>query len=90
MKPAARITDPHACPVHGPGVVGPVTMPNIMFGMIPAARVTDICVCWGGPNPVAMGSVTVMIGMIPVARIADPTSHGGAIAMGLPSLLVGG
>jgi uncharacterized Zn-binding protein involved in type VI secretion len=36
-----------------------------------------------------MGSPTVMIGGKPAARLGDSTSHGGAIVMGCPTVMIG-
>lgn len=90
MKPASRITDPHACPICGPGAVAVVVPSLVLTGMMPQARVTDTCTCIV-PNPILMGSFTVLVGMLPAARIGDPTTHaGGAIAQGYPTVLIGG
>lgn len=95
MKPAARISDMHVCPmVTGvvPHVGGPVALgcPTVLIGMMPAARVGDMCVCVGPPDVIAMGSATVLIGMMPAARMGDMTAHGGAIVTGCPTVLIGG
>ena len=95
MKPAARVTDMHVCPmvdVLKPHVGGPVTMgcPTVLIGGLPAARVTDIVTCAGPPDMIAMGSATVMIGSMPAARMGDMTVHGGVIVMGFPQVLIGG
>ena len=39
---------------------------------------------------IVMGSMTVKICGAPAARIGDMTSHGGTIAMGLPTVMIGG
>jgi len=57
---------------------------------MPAARVTDMCVCVGPPDVIAKGSMTVMIGFMPAARIGDLTVHGGNIVMGFPTVMIGG
>ena len=36
-----------------------------------------------------MGSVTVMIGGMPAARLGDMTVHGGVIAVGCPTVMIG-
>ena len=74
-----------------PHVGGPVTMgyPMVLIGGMPAARVGDMCACVGPPDVIAMGSFTVMIGGMPAARIGDLTAHGGAIAMGCPTVNIG-
>ena len=94
--PASRTTDMHVCPmVTGvvPHVGGPITTPcapTVLIGKLPAARVTDMCVCVGPPDIIAKGSVTVLTVKLPQARIGDLTAHGGNIVLGLPTVLVGG
>ena len=99
MPPAARLTDFHECPMQTPGlppiphVGGPVVGPGVatvMIGKMPAAVVGDNCVCVGPPDTIAMGSKTVMIGGKPSARMGDTTAHGGKIAIGCPTVMVGG
>jgi uncharacterized Zn-binding protein involved in type VI secretion len=94
-KPAARIGDPHVCPmVTGlvPHVGGPIAMgsPNVITGGMPQARLTDICTCLGPPDPIVLGSVTVFVNGLMAARMGDLTSHGGTIVMGYPTVLIGG
>ena len=77
MPPAARISDYHVCPmVTGtvPHVGGPIVTGagNVIIGGMPAARVTDIAVCIGPPDMIAMGSATVYINGLPAARMGDP------------------
>ena len=94
-RPAARITDMHVCPmvtgvvphVGGPIVKGEFT---VITGFMPQARITDIAVCVGPPDMVAMGSTTVLVGKLPAARIGDPSAHGGSIVTGFPTVLIGG
>jgi uncharacterized Zn-binding protein involved in type VI secretion len=99
MPPAARLTDMHACPMQTPGlppiphVGGPILgpcVPTVLIGQLPAAVASDACVCVGPPDTIAMGSTTVLIGGRPAARIGDTCGHGGAIVMGLPTVIVGG
>lgn len=94
-KPAARQGDPT---VHG----GIITLgaPNVLIGGMPAARVGDMHTCpmvtgvvphVGGP--IAMGSGTVLIGGMPAARQGDVATCTGppdSIAMGCPTVLIGG
>jgi uncharacterized Zn-binding protein involved in type VI secretion len=94
MPPAARISDMHICPLSDgpkPHVGGPVAVgfPTVMIGGMPAARVGDMCVCAGPPDAIAMGSMTVKIGGMPAARMGDMTVHGGTIAMGCPTVMIG-
>ena len=99
MPPAARLTDMHTCPMVTPGlppiphVGGPIIgpgVPTVLIGSIPAAVVTDNCVCVGPPDVIIKGSATVMIGKKPAARIGDNTAHGGSIVVGLPTVIIGG
>lgn len=99
MKPAARLTDLHTCPMQTPGlppvphVGGPIVGPGVatvLIGGLPAAVVGDSCVCVGPPASIVMGSATVLIGGKPAARVGDPTAHGGAIVLGMPTVLIGG
>lgn len=87
------------CPMVTPGVPpiphvgGPVLppgCPTVLISGMPAARATDMAVCVGPPDLIAMGSVTVMIGSLPAARMGDTTAHGGTIAIGCPTVLIGG
>jgi uncharacterized Zn-binding protein involved in type VI secretion len=96
MPPAARLTDMHVCPmvtVLVPHVGGPIVAPGcptVLVGFLPAARVTDMAVCVGPPDMIAMGSTSVMIGFLPAARIGDMTVHGGVIVMGEFTVMIGG
>ncbi|HXM41356.1 MAG TPA: PAAR domain-containing protein [Bryobacteraceae bacterium] len=96
MPLAARLTDMHVCPmvtVLVPHVGGPISgpcCPTVMIGFLPAARITDMLVCVGPPNVIAMGSSTVMIGSLPAARMGDMTAHGGVIVIGCPTVIIGG
>ncbi|MCF6251181.1 MAG: PAAR domain-containing protein [Methylococcaceae bacterium] len=95
MPPAARITDMHVCPMFDgpkPHVGGPISKgePTVLIGMMPAARVGDMCVCVGPPDTIAMGSSSVMIGNMPAARLGDSTAHGGKIVVGYPTVMIGG
>ena len=94
-RPAARLTDMHACPmVTGvvPHVGGPVVRPcspNVLIAGLPASRVTDQCVCTGPPDMIVKGSATVLINGLPAARLGDQTTHGGVIVAGCPHVLIG-
>jgi len=69
-KPAARMGDPHTCPMVTPAVppiphVGGVITKGsatVFIGKMPAARVGDIVACPGPPNTIAAGCFTVLIG----------------------------
>lgn len=97
--PAARISDMHICPMVTPAVVpvphvgGPILppgCPTVLISGLPAARATDMAVCVGPPDVIAMGSMTVLIGGLPAARLGDMTMHGGTIVLGCPTVLIGG
>ncbi len=95
MGPAARLGDFHVCPlVTGvvPHVGGPALAPGapqVLIGGMPAARVGDVLTCSGPPDVIAMGSTSVLIGGQPAARMGDITSHGGTIALGCPTVIIG-
>ncbi len=84
MKPAARITDMHTCPMVTPGV------PPIPHVGGPINTVGSQAVCVGPPDVVALGSFTVLLSNKPAARMGDMTGHGGVIVAGCPTVLIGG
>ncbi len=97
-KPAARIGDMHMCPFVTPGlppiphVGGPIIgpgCPTVLIGGQPAAVMGDMCTCVGPPDTIILGSVGVMIGGKPAARMGDQCAHGGMIAVGCPTVLIG-
>jgi uncharacterized Zn-binding protein involved in type VI secretion len=95
MKPAARITDLHVCPVAGtvPHVGGPILPPGestVLIGGLAAARVGDLCACVGPTASVTSGSSSVLIGGKPAARLGDTTSHLSTITTGAATVLIGG
>ena len=88
----------HMCPMATPGlppiphVGGPILppgQPTVLIAGMPASVVGDMCVCVGPPDAIAMGSTGVTIGGLPAARMGDPTVHGGMIAIGCPTVLIG-
>ena len=96
--PAARVTDMHTCPMclGAPFPIMPPAMITVLVGGLPAARMTDLCACLipalvpiPSVDPIAFGSPTVLIGKLPAARQFDPTMKGGAIILGLPTVLIG-
>jgi len=94
-KPAARITDNHVCPMvsglvpHVGGPILPPGCPTVYINGLPAARVSDMAFCAGGPDVIAMGSFTVLIAGMPAARMGDMTAHGGSIVLGSPNVMIG-
>lgn len=95
MPPAARITDMHVCPKVEPGPVPHVGGPTVsgegtvLIGFMPAARVGDSLVCCGPPDAISQGEPSVKIGYKPAARFGDPTSHGGKLVAGCPTVIIG-
>ncbi len=99
MPPASRASDMHVCPMVTPGVPpiphvgGPIMPPcsvNVLTGMLPQARVSDLCLCVGPPDTIVKGSMTVLVNSLPAARMGDLTAHGGTIVLGLPTVIIGG
>lgn len=95
MRPAARLTDMHTCPMANPGgdphVGGPIVTGErtVLIGELPAARVSDLAVCSGPVDSITQGAVTVLIGNLPAARLGDLTVHGGNIVTGDATVLIG-
>jgi uncharacterized Zn-binding protein involved in type VI secretion len=58
--------------------------------MMPQARLGDMAMCVGPPDPIVLGSTTVLVNCRPLARIKDMHSHGGMIVLGCFTVLVGG
>jgi len=97
-QPAARVGDMHVCPMVTPGtppvphVGGPVLPPGgvtVLIGALPAARMGDLAVCVGPPDSIVKGAFPVPISRNPAARMGDQTAHGGTVAMGCPTVLIG-
>ena len=89
----------HVCPMQTPGtppiphvgglISGP-GCPTVIIGGMPAAVVGDMAVCVGPPDSISKGSATVFFGGKPAVRQGDLTAHGGNIAAGLPTVMIGG
>jgi uncharacterized Zn-binding protein involved in type VI secretion len=99
MPPAARVNDLHVCPMVTPGVPpvphvgGPILppgAPTVLIGYMPAAKVGDMATCVGPPDTIVKGSATVLISNMPAARMGDMTAHGGTIAIGCMTVIIGG
>ncbi len=94
-KPAARLGDMHQCPAYSGKAAhsgGPITgpgCPTILIGGMPAAVMTDLCVCNGPPDTIVKGSTGVFFGGKPAARMGDQCAHGGKIVVGCPTVLIG-
>jgi uncharacterized Zn-binding protein involved in type VI secretion len=73
---------------HVGGLIAPGAA-TVLIGGQPAARAGDLCICVGAPNVIATGSTCVFIGGQPAARVLDTTFHGGNIASGFPTVVIG-
>ncbi len=95
MPPAARLSDMHACPmVTGPvpHVGGPILPPcsmTVSVTQMPAARLADMAVCAGPPDAISKGSSGCLINNLLAARLGDPTTHGGTVVLGAPTVIIG-
>jgi len=87
---AARLTDPHLCPQHdGKEIVG-ATAPTILVEGQPAARITSLVKCEGGPlDKVQIGEPTVLMMGLDAARFLDGTLHGGLVTQGASTVVIG-
>lgn len=74
---------------HVGGPILPPGCPTVLIGSLPAARVGDNALCVGPPDTIVQGCPTVLIGGAPAARMGDATAHGGSIAAGFPTVLIG-
>lgn len=87
-KPAARVTDPTACPLPGHGT-NPIAAgsPNVLFDGLPAARQGDPSACGGAMS----GNVipTVLINGMPAATVGTTGSHGNVVASGSGTVMIG-
>ncbi len=91
MPSAARITD---ISVHGGTVLGP-GVPTVLVGGMPAAVLGDMHVCpiplpHPPVTPFVVGSGTVLIGGRPALRVGDSCGCGASVAVGLPTVQIGG
>ncbi|HEX9796182.1 MAG TPA: DUF2235 domain-containing protein [Anaerolineales bacterium] len=87
-KPAARATDPTACPVPGHGT-NPITAgsPDVQFDGLPAARQGDPTAC----GSALAGNViaNVLINGMPATSLGTTGSHGNAVIAGSGSVIIG-
>ncbi len=95
MPPAARVTDPHVCPMaegpkpHVGGPILPMGEPTVRIGYLPAARVGDKATCVGPIDTISRGESSVIIGGKDAARMFDSTTHGGKIVKGCFTVIIG-
>lgn len=97
LKPAARMTDFHSCPMSTgdtPHVGGPNLPPcesTVEVNGLAHTRATDRAKCTGPTDTIVTGSATVKVGGQPAARVGDKTAHGGEIRPGCsPDTYIGG
>ncbi|MEW4530015.1 MAG: PAAR domain-containing protein [Maioricimonas sp. JB045] len=98
MPPASRITDMHVCPMVTPGVPpiphvgGPQVLgaPTVFMCFLPAGTITSQEVCVGPPDVDLKCSATVLVCNKPADRMGDNSSHGGALVLGAPTIMIGG
>ena len=85
-KPAARITDPTACPIPGHGT-NPIAAgsPDVLFDGLSAARLSDPSAC-GSPIASAV-SPTVFINGLNAATLGSVGAHGNTIIAGSGSVI---
>lgn len=93
MPSAARLSD---LSTHGGAVAGP-GVPTVLIGGLPAAVLGDLHVCalppaaaHPTPSPFILGSGTVLIGGRPALRAGDACACGASVAVGLPTVQIGG
>ena len=94
-KPIAFLGAFHVCPGKNgyvPHVGGPTlaTSSNVFVSGLPVAAKGDKLVCVGPPDTIKGGSSSVFVNGKAVARLGDGTAHNGKIAVGNPTVLVGG
>ena len=87
-KPAARVTDPTACPLPGHGT-NPIASgsPDVLFDGLPAARQGDPSACGGA----MAGNVipNVLINGMPAATVGTVGSHGNVVVRGSGTVVIG-
>lgn len=87
-KPAARVTDPTACPVSGHGV-NPIASgsPDVIFEGLAAARLNDPTACGG--TIISGVSATVFINGMNAAILGSVGSHGNIVTSGAGTVIIG-
>lgn len=95
MPAAARLADAHSCPLtvpttHVGGVIVGPAVSSVVIGYASAVTERSLCTCGLGPlNRIAKGSRTVSLDRRPAARMGDPTTHGGVVTSGCPTVSIG-
>ena len=94
-RPAAQVGGMHVCPMvtgtvpHVGGPILPPGIPTVIIGGMPAVVQGNFCTCVGPPDVITMGSLGVFIGGAGAVRVLEPTSHGGQVTVGFPTVIVG-
>ncbi|AAO58852.1 MULTISPECIES: PAAR domain-containing protein [Pseudomonas syringae group] len=87
-KPAARVTDPTACPLPGHGT-NPIVAgsSNVFFDGLPAARQGDASACGGAMSGGL--ATTVLINGKPAATVDSVGTHGNRVIAGSGTVIIG-
>ncbi|WP_248807347.1 PAAR domain-containing protein [Pseudomonas sp. MWU13-2100] len=87
-KPAARVSDPTACPLPGHGT-NPIVSgsPDVFFDGLAAARENDKSAC--GSPLVGNLSKTVFINGLNAAMVGSTGSHGNSVTAGSSTIIIG-
>lgn len=85
-KPAARVSDPTTCPLHGTNPIASGS-PDVFFDGLAAARVGDTCSCGqalsgGFPSTVFINGRNAM-------TLDGTTDHGGVVIGGSGTVIIG-
>lgn len=87
-KPAARVSDPTACPIPGHGT-NPIVAgsPDVLFDSLPAARMGDPTGC--GSALASAVIPNVLINGKPATTIGTVGSHGNTVVAGSGTVIIG-
>lgn len=87
-KPAARVSDPTACPLPGHGT-NPIAAgsPDVLFDNLPAARQGDPTACGGALASAVIP--TVLINGMPATTVGTVGSHGNVVVAGSGTVIIG-
>ena len=87
-KPAARLSDPTACPIPGHGT-NPIAAgsPDVLFDGLPAARQGDPTAC--GSTLADAVIPNVLINGMPATTIGTVGSHGNVVIGGSGTVIIG-
>ncbi|SFI09389.1 MULTISPECIES: PAAR domain-containing protein [Pseudomonas] len=88
-KPAARVSDPTACPIPGHGT-NPIVAgsPDVLFDSLPAARMGDPTGC--GSALASAVIPNVLINGKPATVVGTVGNHGNPVIAGSGTVLIGG